>query len=296
MFDQILYRFRTGDIITRLILINVGVFLLINIIAIIANLGGLDMLYTSGGGVRQLFLTEYLSANSSWKLTLYRPWTIITYMFTHEDLWHILVNMLIFFYIGQLFIDLLGDKRMLPLYIFGGIAGLLLYILAFNTIPALSNGAIPIIGASASVMAVMVATATHVPNYQIRLIFFGAVPLKYVVGVYVLLDVLALRGNANMGGHIAHLGGAIYGFVYAKQLSNGTDFSNYFYDGLRAFTDLFRKKPKIKVVHKQAPKTKKSPLNQQARVDEILDKISKSGYENLTQEEKDFLFNASKNK
>ena len=296
MWNQLVYKFRSGDIVVRLLFINLGIFALVNILGIFANLGGLDFLYSSGSGSKQLILTEYLSANSDFWLVITRPWTIITYMFTHEGLWHLAVNMLIFYYISQIFIDLLGEQRLLPLYIFGGIVGLLLYILAFNVLPNYNGARIPIIGASASVMAIMVATATYVPNYPIRLMILGTIPLKYIAGFYVLVDVLALRGNANMGGHIAHLGGAIYGFIYARQLTKGTDFGKYFYLFINGFKGIFEKKPKVRMVHKDEKGRKSSSnKNHQAKVDAILDKISKSGYENLTKEEKEFLFNASKN-
>ncbi|TXC78677.1 rhomboid family protein [Luteibaculum oceani] len=306
MFDQLKYQFKNGNTLIKLLIINAGIFIAINVIGIIAFLGGFDW-YTAGGGVKQLFLVEYLSANSDVLLNLKRPWTFITYMFTHEDQWHILVNMLIFYYIGSIFMDLLGEKRVLPLYIMGGLSGLLLYLIAFNLLPVFQGGRSPIIGASASVMAVMLATATYVPNYPIRLMLIGQIPLKYIAGFYVLVDLLALRGSANMGGHIAHLGGAIFGFVYAKQLTQGKDIAKYFYLFINLVRGLFVRQPKVKVVHrnKKADKTR-TPKSQttnktttnsadkQARIDAILDKISKSGYENLTPEEKDFLFNASK--
>lgn len=306
MFDQLKYQFKNGNTLIKLLLINAAVFVAINLIGIIAFLGGFDW-YTAGGGVKQLFLVEYLSANSDMLLNLKRPWTFITYMFTHEDLWHILVNMLIFYYIGSIFMDLLGEQRVLPLYIFGGLAGLFLYLIAFNLLPVFQGGRSPIIGASASVMAVMLATATYVPNYPIRLMLIGQIPLKYIAGFYVLVDLLALRGSANMGGHIAHLGGAIFGFIYAKQLTQGKDIGKYFYLIVNSIKGLFVKQPKVRVVHRDKkrksrkaasnPSTKKTTSNtadKQARIDAILDKISKSGYENLTPEEKDFLFNASK--
>ncbi|MGB0166109.1 MAG: rhomboid family intramembrane serine protease [Luteibaculum sp.] len=285
----------------KLLYINVAVFALIAVFSILGFLFQLD-LYTTGSGVKQLFITEYLSANSDPILLLKRPWTIITYMFTHEGLWHILVNMLIFYYIGNIFSDLLGNQRVLPLYIFGGVAGLLLYVLSFNLIPAFGSARLPIIGASASVLAIMVATATYVPNYPIRLMLLGTVALKYIAAFYVVIDLLALRGTSgNLGGHIAHLGGAIFGFIYARQLTKGNDLGKYFYLIVNSFKGLFQSKPKVKVVHKEKSKTSKNTTGKksssddyQKRVDEILDKISKSGYQKLTQEEKDFLFNASK--
>lgn len=303
MWEQLKYRFQTGNTVIKLLFVNAAVFLLINLIGIIAFMGGFDW-YTSGGGVPQLFITEYLSANSDIILNLKRPWTFITYMFTHEDLWHIVINMLIFFYIGEIFRNLLGEQRILPLYILGGLAGLFLYLIAYNVLPVFSGGRVPIIGASASVMAIMLATATYVPNYPIRLMLIGSVPLKYIAGFYVLVDLLALRGSSNMGGHIAHLGGALYGFIYARQLTKGTDLAKYYHLVVNSISGLFKRQPKVRVVHKDkkgqskpkgsASTSKQQGADKQARVDAILDKISKSGYENLTKEEKDFLFNASK--
>ncbi len=303
LWDKFLYQYRTGNAVIKLLIINVVVFAVIALGGILNFMFQLD-LYTTTSGVTQFILTDWLSASSDPLFLLSRPWTIITYMFTHEGLWHIAINMLIFYYIGTIFVDLLGNQRMVPLYIFGGIAGLFLYVLMYNIIPAFQGVRIPIIGASASVMAVMLATATYVPNYPIRLILLGTVPLKYIAAFYVVIDVLALRGTSgNLGGHIAHLGGALYGFLYARQLTRGTDWGKYYYMIINSFKGMFKRKPKVRVVHNERSTNKKSkkadasnPRSKmtQERVDAILDKISKSGYNNLTQEEKDFLFKASK--
>jgi len=194
----------------------------------------------------------------------------------------------------------LGEKRLLSLYILGGLCGGFLYILAYNIFPRF-NDVLPIaraLGASASVMAIIVGIATKVPNYTVNLIFLGNVKLKYIAIVFVSLDLISFQ-DGNAGGHIAHLGGALFGFFYIRQLNQGKDWSIWFYKWASAFRSLFKGsgKRKIKVVYnKKSGKTAHAKKrSDQAVVDTILDKISKSGYDSLTKEEKDILFKASQN-
>lgn len=287
--------FKSGTMVVKLIGINVGIYLLVGIVGVFINFSG----YPGQNG-----LVAILSANSSIIETLTRPWSIISYMFLHQGLWHLFWNMYILFFAGRLFTSFLQENRMLPTYLLGGLAGLALYMICYNIFPLFTPyGNASILGASASVIAILVAVATYVPNYSVILMFIGPVKLKYIAMAFVALDFLSLQNSgpgSNIGGHIAHLGGAIYGFVMANQLQKGNDWSlkiNQFFVVLAA---IFKKKPKIKVVHNQK---KKRPVSdqeynaqkkaKQEQIDKILDKISKSGYDSLTKEEKALLFQVS---
>ena len=192
--------------------------------------------------------------------------------------------MLWLYWMGQLFLSFVKPRQFHFVYLGGGILGALFYALLYNVLPAFQTvvNSSTVIGSSAAVMAIFVAVATLVPDYSIRLILIGNVRLKYLVIVYIVLDIIAMK-SYNAGGSIAHLGGALFGFIYIKLLQSGTDLST-----------LFKKKPKLRVVKNETPKKSSSPTNQQ-EIDSILDKISKSGYDKLSREEKETLFNASKN-
>ncbi|RFZ81773.1 rhomboid family intramembrane serine protease [Mucilaginibacter terrenus] len=278
---------RSGNKLTLLIGINVIVFLVINVTSVI------EQLFTGfGNSVIKSFTDEYLLLPSYLPKLLYRFWTPFTYMFMHAGVLHILFNMLWLYWMGQIFEEYLGNKRTIGLYILGGLSGGLLFIAAYNLLPAFTavnaaQGGI-IVGASASVMALVIATATLLPDYTISLIFIGPVKLKWVAVFYVIIDFLGIAGG-NAGGEIAHLGGALFGFVYIKQLQKGNDW-------IGGINKLFTPKPKLRVVNNEAPQ-KKSSNNKprQEDIDRILDKISASGYDALSKQEKETLFRASNN-
>lgn len=293
--NSIIDWFKTGTMVVKLLGINLAVFLLVGIVGVFINFSG----YPGQNG-----LVAILSANSNVLETLSRPWSIISYMFLHQGLWHLGFNMLIFYFAGRLFSTFLQESRLLPTYLLGGLAGLLLYIVCYNVFPLFANqGNSPILGASASVIAILVAVATYVPNYSVVLMLIGPVKLKYIALFYVVLDFMALQNTgpgSNIGGHIAHLGGAFYGFFMVKQLAKGNDWSVKVNQFFKIITSIFKRKPKIRVVHN---KKKKRPISdqefnaqkktKQEQIDRILDKISKSGYDSLTKEEKALLFQVS---
>lgn len=294
LVNDIKSSFQTGTMTVRLIMINIGVFVLIHIL----------MLFNFFASSNTFEITAWLAAPSSFKHLLHVPWTAITYMFLHIGFWHIFFNMIWLYFGGRIFGDLLNDRRLLATYFMGGIAGLILYMLAFNFIPHFHQmGDIPILGASAAIMALIVGIATYVPNYTVYLIIIGPVKLKWIAVTFVVLDVLQIN-MGNPGGHIAHLGGAIYGYFMSRQLSAGNDWSDGFYTVVDSVGSLFRwfKRPKMRVVNNAGPihhTTKSSATTEkddgrQEKLDAILDKISKSGYDSLTKAEKEFLFNASK--
>jgi membrane associated rhomboid family serine protease len=280
-WQDIRYKFlQSGSRINLLIGINVLVFLLINVPAIILRLMGNNMLDS--------FANEYLALPAHLPTLLTRFWTPVTYMFMHADIFHILFNMLWLFWMGQIFEEYLGNKRLLSLYLMGGLAGAAFYILGFNVFPFFA-GVLPfatVVGASASVMAIVVATATLLPNYTIYLMFLGPVKLKWIAVFYVVIDFLSITGP-NAGGEIAHLGGALLGFLYIKALNRGQDWS-------RSVDSVFNQRPKVKVAtQNKTYQQQTTSTPRQEEIDHILDKISQSGYDSLNKHEKEVLFRAS---
>lgn len=303
IIDDIRHQFRYGNVVNKLILINIAVFLAVRLLHLVMFLvANISM---------ETFESDYvtwLMFPSSFKDFLWQPWSLISYMFLHTGFMHILMNMIVLYIFGKLLLGYLGDRQVLPIYILGGIAGAVLYMVIFTISPAFQNiSGSHMLGASAGVMAVMLAMCTMQPNYQIVLFFIGAVQIKYIAAVFILIDLLKIF-QENPGGHIAHLGGALFGYIYIKQLQQGKDLG----DGLNKMIDflvtVFKPGPKKpKVVYrnekKQAQtraanngKMNKSNKNMdpdvQAKIDAILDKISESGYNSLSKEEKDFLFKA----
>lgn len=276
---------RSGNKLNLLIGINVIVFLVINVTAII------EQLFTGFGNSAILFYSnEYLLLPAYFPKLLTHFWTPLTYMFMHAGILHILFNMLWLYWMGQIFEEYLGNKRTIGLYIMGGLAGALAYLLCLNFLPAFTNAhaavGSTIVGASASVMAIVVATATLLPNYTISLILIGPVKLKWLVIAILLIDFLGIIGP-NAGGEIAHLGGALLGFIYIKQLQKG-------HDWISGIAGIFKPKSKLKVVYTNNGKNI-AETPRQDEIDRILDKISQSGVNSLTKQEKETLARASKN-
>ena len=275
----------------QLIYVNGGVFLALMFLRV--------LFFLTGNGSAFESVTYYLTIPSSPELLLYRPWTLITHMFVHNGFLHILFNMMWLYFGGQIFLNFLDSKKLLSTYILGGISGAVFFILAMNLFPVFSDSAPFAVaeGASAAVLAIMVAAATTVPNFVVQLVLIGPVKLKYIAIVSVVLDVLLIP-SGNAGGHFGHLGGALFGFVFASQLKQGNDLS---VDVLRPFfwiRDGFPKRErKIKVVHSK-PKSdyeyNANKASQQEQIDTILDKIKRSGYDSLSKKEKEILFKASK--
>jgi len=276
---------RSGSKLYLLIGINVIVFLAINIPSVI------EWLFTGSMGVISYYSNEYLALPAYLPKLLIRFWTPLTYMFMHSGIFHILFNMLWLYWIGQIFEEFSGYKRTLGLYLMGGFAGAFFFILSYNLFPVFAQ-VLPLstaVGASASVMAVIVATATLLPDYTIPLFIIGPVKLKWIAIAYVIFDFLSIAGP-NSGGEIAHLGGALIGFIYIKRLQKG-------HDWIASITNLFKSGPRLsnlKVVARNTAK-KSQGKPRQEDVDRILDKISVTGYESLSKEEKEILFRASKN-
>ena len=282
IFNDIKQIFSTKNYLYQIIIVNAVVFILLNIvIALTPKSFSLNI-------VRALALP----GDATDSLLLF--WTYFTYMFTHVGMWHFLMNMLWLYWMGVILVDLYGQKRLLQLYIYGGLAGGIIYVISASILPAISANSY-LIGASAGVMAVMVGIGFLQPNYKLRLVIFGAVPLKYLALIGFVTSTI-LDANLNTGGKIAHVGGGLFGLLFGYYLSRGIDINRPINNFFESIVSLFKKKPKIKVVHKSKnyTNTKFTSKQDQAQVDVILDKISKSGYDSLTKSEKDFLFKFGK--
>jgi len=270
---------RSSNTLTRIIVINIIVFLLANIFVNIPRLG--------------VYVYDYFALPSSLHKLLYRPWTLITYMFLHVETMHLIFNMLWLYWFGIIFTDFMGSKRLLYTYLLGGIAGGLLFILFSNIFMPGAN----LVGASAGIMAIIIATAILVPDYELHLIFFGAVKLKYLaIGAFVLTSLVDF--SVNSGGKVSHIGGALYGILYIYQYRKGTDYAEIvgnFVQKIGKFFTLLKAGAKMKKVGGSGIRQKNTTGDEkQKKIDAILDKISASGYDALTKEEKDFLFKSTK--
>lgn len=311
IWEDIKREFSYGNMVTRIVIINVIVFIAINILWMIFQL--------SNGGKASPIYTEILAffaMPSEWLSLLTHPWSLITSMFLHEDFLHILFNMLMLYWFGRIIGDLLGDHRVLPLYLMAGLLGNVAYFITAQFLNY--NGGIGF-GASGAVMGIVIASAVLTPEMEMRLLLLGNVKLKYIAGALLLIDILALGKMTNTGGHFAHLGGAAFGWFFIKRLQYGDDLSapvnkllgniNNFFKGLLEKRDKNTKRKGPRVAYKNPNhqghtsassrgtakrNNRRQELNHQEKVDAILEKIKKSGYENLTREEKEFLFNASK--
>lgn len=294
LWNELKYRFRGGDALIRLLLVNAGVFLLISLYLLILFLFGLKPGRYLGDNLA-------LAASSDFQVMITRPWSIITHMFAHVRFGHFLFNMIVLYFMGQLFVSSYGGKKMVNLYILGGLSGYLLFVLAFNLLPAFqTRHSAYVLGASAAIMAITVAIATLQPNRKVYL--FGAIKMElmWLAAILVLLDLASVRSGINSGGHIGHLGGAAYGFFYARQLKKGKNPGNRLGRLLEKLPSLFTKKKMKPVMGGTRTGRSKSDeqfnfeKNQlQKKTDEILDKISRSGYDSLTKSEKEFLFKNS---
>jgi membrane associated rhomboid family serine protease len=293
-FDEFRRTFSKRSTLSQLIMINVGVFLFLKI------LGVLFFLFKQEN-LEQLVL-GYLALPADPQMILRKPWTIISYMFLHYDFFHILFNMLWLYWFGKIFLEYLNPKKLISVYLIGGLAGGLVYVLAFNLFPAFETSVAQSValGASAAVLAIVMAISFYVPDYTLYLMFFGPVKLKYIALVTVLIDILSIK-SGNAGGHLAHLGGALFGFLYATQLSRGKDMSKGFSRFMDNLFSLFKRRPKMKVDYKRPAGKPETDMEYNARraaeqrtIDQILDKIARSGYEGLSKEEKEILFKSSK--
>lgn len=276
--------FRSKTFLSNIILINIAVW------AIMLLLNVVGFLFSVSNATLEGYVYNFFALSSNISHTLFHPWTLVSYMFLHADIFHLLFNMLMLYVAGILFSQYLGQRKLITTYFASGIVGGLLFIIAWNIFPAFAYNSSFAVGASAAVLGIFVAIATYIPNYTMNLILIGNTKIKYIAIALVVIDLFSIsKGNA--GGHIAHIGGALYGFL-----------SIYLSRKIKI------KQPKIKF-KKNNTKAKSQttqhqrPLSdeeynrrraeEQKKIDSILDKISKSGYDKLTKEEKEFLFKSS---
>jgi membrane associated rhomboid family serine protease len=287
--DELKQSFKSGSTLTKLIYINLAVFLTVKLIAVFY------FLFTIQDGFS---LVSWLAVPADLTNLMYKPWTVFTYMFLHQDFLHILFNMLWLYWFGQIFLHYFDQKKLLSVYLVGGLFGAFVYILTFNIFPVFTD-ILPVsiaLGASASVIAIVIAVSVYAPNHTIYLMFLGAVKLKYIALVTIIIDVLSIASE-NAGGHLAHLGGAIFGYIYILQLKKGKNFTRVFDRFMDSVFSIFKPKPKIKVTYKRPAddiEYNKTKVQKQAEIDKILDKIAQSGYESLSKQEKETLFKNSK--
>ena len=288
-FEKLKLTFRHGNSLIKLIYINVSIFIVINMLEIILRLFKISP---------DISISDYFKVPSDLTLLLAHIWTPFSYMFLHESLSHIFFNMFSLFWFGRIFLLYFSEKQLVGLYIIGGLIAALTYVSAFNLIPFYS----PLVqhtlllGASGSIMAIIVATAFQSPNMELQLLFIGNVKLKYIAAIAILTSFFGLTSN-NSGGQLAHLGGALAGYLFIVSLRQGIDLSKGVSKILDIFSDLFRPK-KLKV--KPNPTYRKTKMTdaefntnkarKMAEIDKILDKIKTSGYESLSTEEKKRLF------
>ncbi|WP_370174213.1 rhomboid family intramembrane serine protease [Leeuwenhoekiella palythoae] len=288
------YQYKTANIVVKLIVINVLIWIGFMLLEWMLNSGSI--------------FSQWFSLPTDLSRLLIQPWSLLTYAFLHGGFWHIFWNMLILYWFGQIVLNLFTEKRFLTIYLLGALAGGVLFVLAYNLFPVLITSSAYLVGASAAVRAIMIFIAAYTPNTEVRVIFFNV--KLWHIGVFVVLtDLIQIPSSGNAGGLLAHVGGAIFGYVYAQQLSKGNDIGLWWERLADGVVNLFKSKPKsakkanMKTVYKNQTSAQKrtyrsgsrvSKNEQQAQIDAILDKISKSGYDSLSKAEKDFLFKAGK--
>lgn len=288
IFTNLKQNFKVGDVLTKLIYINVGIFVLIRLVSVFL------MLFN----INSTSFLQYLQFPSSPELFLYRPWTVFTYMFTHFDVLHILFNMLWLYWFGKLFLTYWGERQLGGLYVWGGIAGAVLFMLSYNIFPYFQNLANDsyLMGASASVMAIVFAVAFYQKDLEVNLLIVGKVKLIYLAIFTFVIDLLAIT-SSNAGGHLAHIGGALLGIYFAVQIQKGKDLTGPMNRLIDWFVNLGKRKPKMKVSYKRTETDYEYNARKHQEIvdlDSILDKLKRSGYESLSSDEKKRLFDASR--
>ncbi len=294
ILDDLKTQYRVGGIRQRLIFWNVGLFVIPMILFSILRLSGID-LPEWDWNYRGAYGQDWFSLSSDPAHLLWKPWSLILYAFLHSGFLHLLFNMIMLHFSGRLFLTFFTQKQLFGVYLLGGIFAGLLYIASYNLIPTLANTQAGMTGASAAIMAILFAVTAYSPMYSVRMLLIGTVKLWHIAAVLLVLDLISVSVE-NTGGHIAHLGGALFGYLYIVALRSGTDLSKGVSAAIDFVARIFRprkKKAHFTAVHRNTapprPSVKPKDITQK-QIDEILDKISRSGYDSLTKEEKEFLF------
>lgn len=290
IIDEIKLSFKNGSYLTKLIYINIAIWLAVRIILVGFRLSGSDGTPFLG----------YLALPASFDFFIKRPWTLLTYMFLHFEFLHILFNVLWLYWFGKIFLEYHHQRKLLSLYLIGGLTGGIAFMLAYNLLPVFHDSVLltQLMGASASVIAIVIAISVYVPNHVIHLLFFGPVKIKWIALISIILYIIGLSGN-NAGGNFAHLGGALWGWIYMSQLIAGRDIASGFNRMMDKIFGIFKRRRKLKVKYNYSnPEYEYNhrKVEQQDEINRLLDKIGKSGYDSLSVEEKDTLFKLSKKK
>ena len=294
IFSKIKNNYNTSNGFTKLLYLNLSFFIIYTIIWVPQTVQVLKE-----GGITQIeqFINNYLAFSSSTNILLKRPWTLISYMFTHTNLFHILSNMICLYLGSKLFLKYFNSQQLIKTYILGGVFGAIFFKLIFNMFPEYFNAETPLIGGSAGISAIIIVICTYSPNFLIPIPLIGQIKLKHLGWITILFFYLGIGDNQNPGGNIAHLGGAIFGYIYTKQYkknkNNITEISSLF----KKIFQIFKSKKKVRNFHKRAKSDYEfnaEEARKQKEIDDILEKIAGSGYESLSKKEKKMLFNASK--
>jgi membrane associated rhomboid family serine protease len=282
------YQFARLSIGEKLIAVNVLVFIINGLVPFLS-------------GLQKDIIVQWFELPKDFFDFIAKPWSIVTYSFFHGGIWHLFWNMVMLYFSARIFLNLFNAAKFINVYFLGVIIGGLIFLLSYNVFPAFLGVNTALIGASAGVTAVLIFICAYIPNQDVRVFFFN-VKLWYIGAFFVLVDLIQIPSSGNAGGHLAHLGGALLGYVYARQLLHGRDIGAGFSKFLEGIANLFKHKEKkapMKTVYRKKEKAGVPRVNydketRQRKIDAILDKISKSGYESLSKAEKDFLFKAGK--
>ena len=285
--------YKRGTSLMQLIYINVAVFIIVKLAALVCVLFN----------VHPAAMTAFIELPSNLGTLIRQPWSVLTYMFFHEGFSHIFFNMLALYWFGRIALEYFSQRQLVWIYLLGGVVGAVVYLLSYNLFPYFSSmvGSSYLLGASGAVIAVCVAVATVSPNYPIRLLFIGEIKLVWLAVGMVLISLFGITGS-NAGGEFAHIGGALFGYIFGLSWKKGSDWSRPFVAFGEWVKRLFKPQPKIKVT--KGTRTAERPMtdaeyNRQQKansvaIDAILDKIKQRGYESLTADEKRELFDRSK--
>jgi membrane associated rhomboid family serine protease len=287
LIEDLKFQYKIGNVGVRLIFWNILLFAIPEVFFALVQLFQIDVNYLS-----------FVSLSTNWSDLAWKPWSILSYAFFHFGIIHLVFNMLMLHFTSRLFLTFFTQKQLFGIYLLSAIFSGLVFLLGYHYIPILINVSTSVVGASGAIMAILIATTTYQPFMDIRLALFGKVKLWQITVLFLFLDLIQLPMN-NTGGHIAHLSGAFFGYIYIKLLQNGTDLSRI----VDSILNLFSKQQstpfkKVHVNPKKPAAKRESKIvikdKTQQQLDEILDKISQSGYDSLTAEEKEFLFKAGK--
>lgn len=286
--DEIKESFKKGSVLTRLIYVNLAVFLFVRLVNVFFFLLNQDF-----------SLLNWLALPADIHQLVYKPWTLITYMFLHFSFMHILFNLLWLHWLGKIFLFYFDEKKLLGVYLLGGLSGGIFFLAAYNLFPAFSELVVfsQLLGASASVLAIVVAVAMWAPNHTLHLMFVGAVKMKYIALVSIVIYVIGIS-SSNSGGNLAHLGGAFWGMIYVMQHRKGKDLSKGINQVVDQLAKLLKPKQHIKITHRKNSSNdieyNKNKNLKKDEINQVLEKISKSGYDSLTKKEKELLFKMGK--